>query len=316
VRPLAAGLVALAFVGSYRTAAAAELHWKAPGECPDSRDVTEEVGRLLGRALASVNQADFDVEVVHDTKDDWTLTLRRAERATGEQRSRQFHGKTCSDVADAAVVAVALAVQGEESATTGGPAEPKVVDRQPPIDEGAHTGPSPEPPKKPAIRAIAALAGVVDLGALPAAAPGFELSASGAYERFVLSAVGGLFAPQTTSSPAGGGGRFGLWFAGLLACFEQPTRGFLTTGCAGVELGQMSGEGVNVSHSREEVAFWQAFRLEVGVSLPLTTGVSVLVRVGAAVPFSRPEFVLDGADVVHRPAAVTGRGLLGVEFRP
>jgi len=40
LRPLVAGLVALAFVGFCRSAPAAELHCKAPEENPDSRDVT------------------------------------------------------------------------------------------------------------------------------------------------------------------------------------------------------------------------------------------------------------------------------------
>ena len=42
-------------------------------------------------------------------------------------------------------------------------------------------------------------------------------------------------------------------------------------------------------------ARWQALLAELGLSIPVAARVAVLVRVGGALPLSRPQFVVDGA---------------------
>jgi len=314
--------LALAFQLLTSRAGAAELAWSAPAECPDHTDVAREVGRLVGEPLEAADRADFAVEIVRSGAG-FELTLRRTERDSGERASRKLRGKTCSDVTDAAAVAIAMAIQGDDASAQGveWQTEPREATPLPePVapstsrmarDRGTRSAPEPSP-----FYALGAVGGVVDFGALPDAAPGVELDVSGGYRKVRLTALAALFAPVSAPASAGGGGEFRFWVVGMLSCFEQPLRGYALAACAGFELGRMRGQGEGVTTPRERSAHWEAARLEAGVSLPAAGAFAVGIRAGAVFPFYRPEFVLDGTELVHRAAPVTGRALVAIEFRP
>ena len=75
----------------------------------------------------------------------------------------------------------------------------------------------------------------------------------------------------------------------------------------------MSGEGQNVSVPHTRNAGWQAIRAEVGFTWEFVARLALIARVGLTRPLSRPDFVLDGQNSLHRPAALTSRILLGIE---
>jgi hypothetical protein len=327
VNRTAGGLALALHVFAFR-AGAAELRWSAPAECPDRRDVEHEVGRLVGYPLQASDSADFTIEIV-EKEPGFELTLRREEKGSGERRTRTLSGRTCSEVADAAAVAIAMALQGndtgEEAAQwqTAPADQPQVLPqtgaRTPTRgraenvarDRGPRSGAEPSP-----FHVMGGAAGVVDFGALPQAAPGVELDLAAGYRKLRLTAFGALFAAVDATASQGGGGEFRLWTAGVLTCFDEPLRGYTLSGCGGFELGRMNGRGIGVSASRERSARWQAARLEMGVTLPAVGPLAVAIRAAAVLPLYRPEFVLDGTEVVHRAAPVTGRFLVGLEIHP
>jgi hypothetical protein len=59
-------------------------------------------------------------------------------------------------------------------------------------------------------------------------------------------------------------------------------------------------------------ALWLAPRAELGLGVPMTAQLMLVLRAGAAVPLGRPEFVADSVPV-HRASRVSGRATLGVE---
>jgi hypothetical protein len=111
------------------------------------------------------------------------------------------------------------------------------------------------------------------------------------------------------------GGDFTLIVGAVLGCGVRELKRITVTGCAGAELGRMSGRGVGVADPRLGAALWFAGRTELGVGIPIAGGLTLLARVGAALPTSRPTFVVNGNVPVHRAGAVTLRTLVGIELR-
>jgi hypothetical protein len=125
---------------------------------------------------------------------------------------------------------------------------------------------------------------------------------------------GALFA--TADAPGltlGAFARFQLFTAGLRPCFVAFDDWVELSGCAGVEAQWLKAQGSGVSQSREETANWLAGWFGVDLRKSLVSGLDLTASGGAAVPFARPTFELDGTPV-HRPSAVSARMTLGAAW--
>jgi hypothetical protein len=169
-------------------------------------------------------------------------------------------------------------------------------------------------PVRDRLGGVAAVAGVVDIGSLPSAAPGVSIALSLTWKYLRATALGTIFAAQTEETSRGGGGEFQLFTAGIDVCVEQPIPPIRPLGCVGLELGEMTGRGVEVPNSHAGSAFWVAPTLDAGVSFSLSGAFALAARVGAVVPLRRPEFVLGGTEAVFRASSLAARGALGLEF--
>jgi hypothetical protein len=189
--------------------------------------------------------------------------------------------------------------------------------------------PTPPPPVAPAPAVIvstpqvkrlerpsfALSAGAVgDVGALPGPGVGLEIGGALSLSSLRLIARGTVFASQEKRLADGSGGDFTFAFGTLLACGQVVAGRPTVLGCAGFELGRLSGDGVGLARPRTGGAMWQALAAEVGVLVPVTRRMAAVVRGGASVPLSRPEFIVDGAARVHRAASLDGRLALGLEL--
>ena len=88
-------------------------------------------------------------------------------------------------------------------------------------------------------------------------------------------------------------------------------------GCAGWELGRLSGEGTGVQRPRDGGALWSAPKLDVGASLGLgATPFRLGLFLSLALPLARENFVLGDLGAVHRPPVAVGRVALGFEWTP
>ena len=83
----------------------------------------------------------------------------------------------------------------------------------------------------------------------------------------------------------------------------------------GAELGAMRGEGVALYDAHTGTGTWVVALAGTGVGVPVMERVQLRASVEVGVPLARPRFALESGDELYRPAAVTGRGSLGVEIR-
>jgi len=153
-----------------------------------------------------------------------------------------------------------------------------------------------------------------DAGALPHLGVGAALAPSLRLRHLWVVVEGAVFATQEAHVSADAGGEFRLAFGAALVCLPYELARLTISGCAGFELGRLSGQGVGVGRPRLGSATWEAPRAEVGAAIPVGARLALVIRGGAAVPLSTPEFVIDGTTPVHRSSAVAARAGLGVEL--
>lgn len=319
---LAGALAIVLISGSVR---AATLAYHAPNECATADGLREQVERLTGRALREVNDAEFSVRVEGPEHHLWRATLSARIRDSDQPGQREFSGKTCGEVTDAAAVAIAMAIDqetlaadsvaGTETEAVAGPSNAGS-----PTSSRAAAGVAPQEPQTapgvaraaaPSVRMRAVLLGVVDAGALPNASPGGELDLGVGVGQAYILLLGSVLTPQTRTLPSGKGGEFQLVVGGALACGERSFGRLAGNGCVGFELGRISAEGMGVTHPRVGSAAWRAARVDLGLAWPLGYGVAITARGTVSVPWSRQHFVLDGTERVYRPAPLSVRGMLG-----
>lgn len=303
--------------------AAAEIRWTGDPSCRRELEVAEQVASMTGRELRAIDSADFELDTQPPSAGTWQLELKTTRRADNARSSRTLQGKSCVEVTDAAAVAIALAV-GPESE----PSEPHVHSEQP-ASAIARASAIASVSRAPAVRRptsllwFAALAGTLDSSVTPNVALGGALHLGLGWQpsrvsltRLRFDLEGALYAPIDSAPSDGRGGRFQLGYVAPLVCGETPLGGNALLGCVGYELGQLSGEGRGkaVSAPHRATTFWSAARAELGLFVPLVAQVRVFGRAGVALPLVRHEFVLDGSDLVYRPAALSFRGQLGLEL--
>ena len=288
-------------------ASAADVRLRAVGDCAQRTDIVEQVDGLLGRPVGAVDGFDFDVDIAERPDRRWRLRLVTIDRASGAKRSREIDGAGCVQLADAAAVAIAMSIQSNAAQAPAPPAPPV-----PP--EASELAARPTPSELRRLQLSMGIGALGDVGALPHPGFGLGLGASLGWRHLLLLGEGGLFASSEARLPDNSGGSFRLIVGAVLACFTQPLGQSGILGCAGGEVGIVQADGVGINRPRLRNTAWEAGRLEVGFTRRLNTTVSLFVRGGAAVPWSRPTFLVNGTELVHRPAAVTGRVMLGALF--
>jgi hypothetical protein len=315
----------LAALGTAPDVTARELTWKAPAACQQSAYVAEQIETMTGRSLVSIEDYDFSVEVAEGPGPTWELLLVTKPRGAAEQSERRFRGTSCSEVSDAAAVAIALTLRGDAAELL--PAEPREPEPMP--SQSVTVPPASERRRRdvPTRRAgsrerngvssVAAhlgLGGVFEAGALPGAGFGGSLSAGVGLQPLRFELRGGLLGPRGAETSGGRGGDFQLAFGAALACYERELGGPRGLGCLGYEIGSLSGEGYGVADPRLGSTLWHGILVELGAGLPLSEALSLSVRAGGTLPLSRRAFVLDRGEQVHRPSTISGRAQAGFEI--
>lgn len=314
-------LCGLAILCACGSAEAAEVTFRAPPPCDGAQSMQEQIERLIGRPLTEARDADFDVILEQTSNHGWRATVRTKPRdAKAEASEREFSGRTCAEVSDAAAVAIAMAIEQRDRDHTAEAAAASENSKQ---EEPPHTAkppPAAASPKKTAVqesshwRALVGLHGALEAGALPNPSPGAELDLSVGFARFRATLLGTLLAPQTKRFADGKGGEFQLALVGLLACGERRFGSVSGRACLGFELGRLSAEGVGVAAPRIGSAAWRAARVDVGAGWPVSPGFWITLGGALVAPLTRQTFVLNGSDRIFRPSSFGARGLLGVEL--
>jgi hypothetical protein len=113
----------------------------------------------------------------------------------------------------------------------------------------------------------------------------------------------------------GAGGRFDAWLVGAVGCYVPGPAKLELPVCAGVEAGQVRGEGVPTLAVIDRAAIPHvALRLAPGITWVPIERLAIGFDLELAAPLTRGEFVVD-AIVVQRVVPAAVRGMLGIEIR-
>jgi hypothetical protein len=279
-----------------------EVQWTAPEGCPSAADVTNSVTRLTGgaapredvvvRAVVTTHPSGFRVVVAPDGAAD-----------------RVIDAATCSELADATAIVVALMIaptpiaKPAESTSIAPPLPPSITPPRSHVDEGP----------TPFAIAIDARG---DIGSLPHLAEGFAASLAWTPDRYRFEITGTYWPTQTAyaESTSGPGGKFDLITVTLRACDALFGRRVISA-CAEFDVGSLRGNGFATQTASSERGLWMAPGGGILAAFPLGRALALRVGVDAFVPIFREDFYLANVGSVHRAAAVVGRGSLGFEFR-
>jgi hypothetical protein len=299
------------------------LEWTAPAPCPQADSLRERVSSLLAGSHASA-AAVTARGAVRSVGSGYELLLDTEQGARAGHRS--VHASSCDEIADAAALIIALAIDpalGQFMPEPVAPAAPTAA-LPPPVPPPPVLPPAREPrpaqARPPSGMPLGAAVGasfVADWGTLPGVAWGFELALGIELQRVRIE-VTGLRLPgqdRTIESNPDRGGTIDLWAGGLRSCYVAGDDDSGIGGCAGVEMGQLRGQGFGADREDTRSVAWLAARLGALLRYQLAPSIAVRGAIEALLPATRPEFLLDNVGVVHRPEPISGRLVIGLELR-
>jgi len=325
------------------------VQWSAPAGCPDREALLAAVERHLGRTLAPAELA-VDARVARVGP---RLRLRLRLVAGDRGELRELSADTCPPLLAATALLIAHAVEAtgraltvppevtEDAAPTTLPPELDAALAQPdertalaqpdertplaqpderaplarPDELDAPLAPPPARPRGPGLGLRAH--GGPELGALPGVTGGGGLGLALLLRRLRLELHGLALAPRTTTR-ARTELRAALFVGSAHACARLGRGALELPLCGGLELGGVRAAARGPTTAAATVGPWLGVVLGAGVAWHLRrrlTLAAALQLVGGAV---RPRFVLQGpgdAIILFRPAAMSGRLLLGLELR-
>lgn len=295
---------------------AAEIRWLGADDCRRVAEVQEQIEAMTQRLLPSVESADFELEPQRLESGAFELQLTSVSRTSGARETRVMRGATCAEVTDAAAVAIALAVgpdpaEASQVATTPpAPASPPPkVRRAPRRDSALRDSKGPTPAGW-----LLGLSATLDAAVTPHPVLGAALHLAFRWRALRGELEAGAFAPSTTLDASQRGGTFQLLYAAPRVCGTANVGRPRVALCVAYELGRLSAEGEGVAHPYSRSTFWHAVRPDLGVALPLTSGLWLSGRGGAALALARDTFVLEEPETVHRAPWLSLRAAVGLEL--
>ncbi len=305
---------------------AVNLEWTAPADCPQLEEVQTRIRKLAGSRKSSALSLRAEATVTR--KDEEMLRLHLVLHAGEMVEERNIEGRSCSTLAGATAVAVALlfrsgvlqstdvdhtappSTTGETAAgttTNGGPATPRGNAAK--ISRAA-TGT--ESRSRRHWHGLAQLpVGMLGIGPLRAPSLGVGVAGGASVGSWRFLARGVLWFPEhaTTSDD------FQQYDAEvrrttitLLACRALLISRFELAPCATLSIDHLSarGQGAHVAAHTVQTT-WAAVGLGLQARFQVTAWLSLLLGVEGEIETSRPRLLLDGVGPVETllPAAAT-----------
>lgn len=231
------------------------------------------------------------VTIREDAPSEWSADLWLYGAAGGGERT--IHGTSCQQIAQAAILIVALAFEaGSDAAALESTAPATEVSTPVHFGVGARAG--------------------LDVGSLPKPDLGFALTLALEYGRLRVEFEGSAWLPRTSAlgPTPDSGGNFSLFTGGVRACWNalRVTTPYALGPCAGVELGGTYGRGIGVSHREDRLIFWGAGLVGAVVRYQRIPSFWIGLSAELGVPVHRPEWQFKGySTVVFQPSPVLGR---------
>lgn len=318
------------------------LHWRAPSECPSADRIRNAIQELIGSKDRSGRTVIARAEVWRGEDAAWHVSI-QTESAQG-QGERKVDGASCKAVSDASALIIAMAIDPAAVMDRMGETPPAAsASSSAPVPTASVSAPTPQPaPKAPPARAplpswnrtraleplpradsswpsglAASGAAVVDIGSLPTASPGGELtlSALGARFRWELS---GRYFSQVSDEYADrpvAGGEFRLWTVATAGCRDWSRGLWGWSACGGMEAGSMRAKGFGVTDPSQASPPWVALEAGGLGFLRVYSGLWLRAHVGAVVPLVRRHFLIAPYGELHQAWPVELRASFGPELR-
>lgn len=319
---------------------AGDPEWDVPPGCPDRDALFAGVARRRGQALAP-GQVSVAARIVARGARRYHLELRV--RIGERSESRSLSAATCAALVDAAALLVAVAVDESDRAAS---AEPPPAAREPPpelevpVPEPPVEVPAPSPPVEapelpppaplpqptpapPPPARSARLGGFLrvqgggELGALPGPTGAVGLGGGLLWRRFRLELQATYLPPRALTRPQARV-RASLAAATLLGCARLGRGALEAPICGGLEVGGMHGAARGEGVDAARIGPWIALAASAGVAWRAHPRIALWAALQALAALRRPSFQLRDPEVevlLHEPAAVSGRLLVGVEAR-
>lgn len=321
-RVLAAMVLGLPLTAHAQAAVPTPFHlrWSGPPSCPSEVEVVRETERLLGASMAAPLAVPIDAEAqVAAGKRGFELLLRVG--PIGHSRARSLKAPRCEELAHAAALVVALAVDPSLSVasvdSTGGPRssvlpvcpEPAAPAPRAPAPSCPVCSPAPPPPP-PAHEdlgpawGVALVAGTsIAYGELPRSLPRANLGLAYRARSYWLELSAGAAFASSGRLASGRVATFTQWYGAPRFCIEPDLGWALLGGCAVAEIGVLKASGFGVTLPKTQRDWWLAPGVGVQVRRRWAAGTEVVLGADVLVAVVRPRFEL-ASEPIFRPHLV------------
>jgi len=347
---IAAGVLGMLVAPSpCRATPSIELAWSAPAACPDREEVLRAIHELAGETEEPGGQPEFAIRGEVRAYDGGFL-LNLSWRSAAHDAERTMTATTCDELARAAALIVALAVNPSRAEPNGETPESKRStgsDAPAPASEPGAPGGAPRAQATPATKRVLAprvLAPAerlavessdaertwattapsrrlrvraemaVDAGTLPHPGAGLGIGVAVPMGSMAWQAEAFAFGPQTKSIASGGGGKFWMGALALRPCLPLGDRLRLLP-CAVAELELLYARGQGVDFRQAGGAWFPRFGAGAEFTYGLTKRLGVVAGVWLLAGPFRPNFIVEESEQVHRPALFCGRFSVGLDLR-
>jgi hypothetical protein len=316
-----------------------QLEWSVPAACPN----LDELRARLRDRLPTVDQPltpgipplEVTASIMPAAEGfEARIELRNREGA-GE---RSLSSRDCSLLTDAIVLVIAVTLDPVTTAARSSQRDAEIRAR--PDDEAPAPVSEPAPPSAPtdedrgisiglgsddAADGVSSSTSRLQLGLRVLGGGGFGptntgyASLAGSFaligERWRVAIDGRWAVRRSVVRDGSVGGQFDAWLLGAVGCYVPGWAKLELPVCAGVEAGQVRGQGIETLPVVDRAAFPHvALRLAPGVTWVPIERLAIGFDLELAAPLTRGEFVVD-AIVVQRVVPVAVRGMLGIEIR-
>jgi hypothetical protein len=235
------------------------VDFDAPDACPGALDVYGRLSSVLGYEPETLGKLSRVRGSVVPAASGYRLVLETFE--SGRRSSRLFEAASCDDLADAAALAIALAMAPPSAPALEPPPMPNAPAPSPtanPTLEAPGTNPVTSGAEAWRARGFAAASVVLEYGALPGPAPGVAIDGGVRLGSFSLGAYGVLLGTQVQQVAPAQNVQFSVWFAGVRGCSLLLERRLELEACASLEAGRLSALGLDLQPARSSDDPWLA----------------------------------------------------------
>jgi hypothetical protein len=301
-----------------------ELMWDAPAGCPDTSFVRRRIEQLVHESPAASTHATAKIDSAADGRFHLVLTV----HAGNLDETRTIDAASCSALADAFAVVVALAIDASheaarvEGSPTGqepAPDRERLPSTTPPtaVHPVQKESLAPRRPTPPATHLALGLGGSVVSGPLPQVSPGIVASAALRLSRFRVGVLGTRSFRQSPYFDRTAGASFDMIDVGAFGGYLVPL-GIVAVGpYASFEATYVRYQGFGIRKPGVSSRTWPTAVLGGRVEVGVTRRVGLFARADVLLPIGAPTFTLatTGDRVsLHDPSGLAARFSLGAEI--